>query len=313
MEYLPLITIIIPIYNAEKYLDRCLSSINDQTYSNYELILVNDGSIDSSEKICKQYIENNPKITYFWTENGGPSKARNLGIINANGQYITFIDADDWVDANYLENFINVLSILDHKLFSQGCTIEFENRKSEIGNDNIHLASCWGNLFEREIILKNNIRFDLSMKLGEDTVFNLDYSKFINEVRYIQSYSYHYCANGDNASLTKSVSIEALILFINKLQDKLEEKYIKNQIQLLNFIHQHINEQIETTIQVIQKKDMSTSNLQFSAHFLSMIITNRESKIEKLKSELERTRSSKAFRIGKKITNILKIINTFLR
>ena len=98
-----LISIIVPIYNVENYLRQCLDSIVSQTYQNFECLLINDGSSDNSADICREYIEKDSRFRYFEKENVGVSSARNLGIERSKGQYITFIDSDDWVDSEYLE------------------------------------------------------------------------------------------------------------------------------------------------------------------------------------------------------------------
>ena len=102
-----LISIVIPIYNAEKYLEECLNSIKNQTYKNFEVIMVNDGSKDESETICKRFLEYDARFRYFTKENGGVSSARNLGLDNVKGDFITFIDSDDWIAENHLELLIN--------------------------------------------------------------------------------------------------------------------------------------------------------------------------------------------------------------
>ena len=102
-----LISIVITVYNAEKYLEQCLNSIKNQTYKNFEVILVNDGSIDHSESICMDFVKVDTRFKYFTKVNGGASSARNFGLDNVTGNYITFIDADDWVDENHLEVLIN--------------------------------------------------------------------------------------------------------------------------------------------------------------------------------------------------------------
>ena len=98
-----LISIIVPIYNVEKYLRQCLDSIQDQSYQNFECLLINDGSPDNSADICKEYVSKDPRFRYIEKENGGVSSARNLGLEHSKGEYITFIDSDDWVDLDYLE------------------------------------------------------------------------------------------------------------------------------------------------------------------------------------------------------------------
>lgn len=97
------ISIIIPIYNVESYLRKCLDSIMEQSFSCFELLLINDGSTDASAQICQEYVEKDDRIRYFEKENGGVSSARNFGIKHSSGEYITFIDSDDWVEPNYLE------------------------------------------------------------------------------------------------------------------------------------------------------------------------------------------------------------------
>lgn len=101
--YPDLISIILPIYNGEQYLRDCLESILKQKYHNFEVILVNDGSIDSSEAICRQYVNRDDRFRYVQKEHGGASSARNYGLELVKGEYVTFIDADDWVEENYLE------------------------------------------------------------------------------------------------------------------------------------------------------------------------------------------------------------------
>ena len=104
-----LISIVIPIYNAEKYLEECLNSIKSQTYKNFEVIMVNDGSKDDSETICMNFLRSDSRFRYLKKANGGVSSARNLGLDNVKGDYITFIDADDWVDENYLDLLITTV------------------------------------------------------------------------------------------------------------------------------------------------------------------------------------------------------------
>ena len=98
-----LISIIVPIFNAEKYLHQCLDSILSQSYVNFECLLINDGSTDASASICREYVAKDARFRYFEKENGGVSSARNLGIERSGGAYITFIDSDDWVEFDYLE------------------------------------------------------------------------------------------------------------------------------------------------------------------------------------------------------------------
>ncbi len=104
-----LVSIIVPVYNTEKYIRQCLDSILNQTYQNFECLLINDGSSDNSADICREYVAKDTRFRYFEKENGGVSSARNLGIECSWGAYITFIDSDDWVDSDYLEVLYSAL------------------------------------------------------------------------------------------------------------------------------------------------------------------------------------------------------------
>jgi len=102
----PLISIIVPVYNTERYLNNCIESILNQSYNNIELILVNDGSTDGSELICLDFSHNDKRVKYLYKTNGGPSSARNIGLDYASGEYISFIDSDDFVDNYFIENLL---------------------------------------------------------------------------------------------------------------------------------------------------------------------------------------------------------------
>ena len=104
----PLISVIVPVYNVEKYLPQCLDSIKNQTYTNLEIILVDDGSTDSSESICEDYAKSDSRIKLYHKENGGLSDARNYGIERASGQYFTFIDSDDYITKDYVSYLLEL-------------------------------------------------------------------------------------------------------------------------------------------------------------------------------------------------------------
>ena len=192
-----LISIVIPVYNAEKYLEECLNSIKNQTYKNFEVILVNDGSIDNSESICKEFVESDTRFRYYLNANGGASSARNLGLDNVTGEYITFIDADDWVDENHLEVLINNIkennsdmAVSSIKKFDNVSRFKFRvysNQEKYLLNYNklnreeflvilpklIHASNSYkiavSKLFKKELL--SDVRFDESIVYGEDLEF----------------------------------------------------------------------------------------------------------------------------------------------
>ena len=100
------LSIIVPVYNAEHFLDKCIKSVQSQTLQDFELILINDGSKDNSLEICKKHSQEDSRIIVFNQENSGQSKARNVGLENANGEYVAFLDSDDWVDSDYYEKLV---------------------------------------------------------------------------------------------------------------------------------------------------------------------------------------------------------------
>ena len=116
-----LISVVVPVYNVEDVLHFCIDSILNQTYSDFELLLVDDGSTDKSGDICDQYARKDTRIRVFHKENGGVSSARNLGIDNANGEYICFIDSDDYVNSEFLDSLIKTKTLYPHcdKVFRQ--------------------------------------------------------------------------------------------------------------------------------------------------------------------------------------------------
>ena len=113
MNITPKISVIVPVYNAEKYLHRCIDSILSQTFTDFELLLIDDGSKDGSGAICDEYAAKDNRVRVFHKENGGVSSARNLGLDNACGEWVTFVDADDYVRPSYLATYIEISTARD--------------------------------------------------------------------------------------------------------------------------------------------------------------------------------------------------------
>lgn len=183
-----LVSIIVPIFNSEKYIEAIIKQILKQTYENIELILVNDGSTDNSESIVKSFL-NDSRIKYISQTNGGPSKARNTGLKHVNGQYITFIDSDDSIAPDYIEKLYNGIIEFDSDICCCGYEYIGFNEAykhhdflpfGQINKDNFvkNIFSgtggiTWGKIYKSNILLKNNIQFDENFKLCEDQLFAL--------------------------------------------------------------------------------------------------------------------------------------------
>ena len=186
MKEAPKVSIIVPVYKAEKYLHRCVDSILAQTFTDFELLLVDDGSPDSSGTICDRYAAADPRVHVFHKPNGGVSSARNLGIDNARGEWITFVDADDFISPSYCNIDLSTncdIIITDYKISEVDNTIT--DSTPFVGNisDGVipFLAAnlqCnlfrvpWGKFIRRTAI--GDIRFTPSQRIGEDTVFMLN-------------------------------------------------------------------------------------------------------------------------------------------
>lgn len=197
------ISVIVPIYNGENYLRRCLDSILCQSFTDFELLLINDGSKDSSGAICDEYATRDNRIRVFHKENGGVSSARNLGLDNMCGEWVAFCDCDDWIESDYLEKMFektlgvdlvltSIIGEAENGEFIWKETInDSEDQVSQIVLKNIIGRVPHSKLFKREIIERNQIRFDTRMKLAEDTKFNLDYYNYVNALS-ISSACYHW-------------------------------------------------------------------------------------------------------------------------
>lgn len=211
------ISIIVPIYNSEKYLARCIESILRQTYSNLEIILVDDGSVDDSAHICDSFAFRDERILVFHQPNGGVSVARNLGLKKAKGDFVMFVDADDWMEPDLCEILI---SSMDEKcdLVICGYWDVYKNSRCEckpshlvrvqnqhFGKDfsTIYHHSAfnppWAKLFRRDVI--RELSFEPGREIGEDLLFNLDYMEHCRGDLLFLPYSGYYYneANSESA------------------------------------------------------------------------------------------------------------------
>lgn len=224
----PKISVIIPVYNAEKWLSRCLNSLLKQSFKDFELILVNDGSTDGSGIICDSYSKADNRVRVIHKSNGGVSSARNLAIDSAKGEYITFCDADDEVLPGWLNDFIE--GIGDDDLCIQGfITVDLNggNPKPRIPRfyhcndvsefleyimDAALLGYVYTKLFKRSIIQKHNLRFDEGIKFREDDLFVVNYLAHAYSCVSIDksNYIYYMPAECKNYGMTSTAVTEKL-------------------------------------------------------------------------------------------------------
>lgn len=235
-----IITIVIPVYNAAKTLDKCIDSIVNQTYEKWKLILINDGSLDNSEEICKKWVNKDNRISLYNQVNSGPGSARNHGIIKANTKWITFIDADDKILNNYLENF-HCSDIKEKDISIQGYSRisisgKFLNEEKEFINKYykntnqisnsfnkdklLEYGLILGKLYPLSIIKENNIFFPTDFRLSEDHLFYIKVLYRIEGIRTNAGKFYHYIDWETSTNITKqSFSIDEAISRFISLRD----------------------------------------------------------------------------------------------
>ncbi len=230
-----MVSIIVPVYKVENYLNRCVDSILEQTYENLEIILVDDGSPDNCGKICDEYSKKDKRIKVIHKENGGLASARNAGIKVATGNFISFVDSDDWVDKNFIKNLHNALttedsdmsaclfcrikgSVGERKDFDEKIKIINENLYYHILTENSYAGYATNKLFKSEIIKNNNLLFDEKIFNGEDFPFSLEYTKYVNKVSFIKQDLYYYFFR--ETSIMQTISLSPRFLTILYAREK---------------------------------------------------------------------------------------------
>lgn len=234
-----MISIVVPVYNAERYLNRCIKSILAQTYTDFELLLIDDGSTDFSGGICDEYAAKEYRVRVFHKANGGVSSARNLGLQVAQGEWIAFVDSDDYIENDYLNMLkpkIDDEFIIDNSdvrgTISKYGTHEGLDMIKECC-ESWKLLTVWGKLYKSEYIKNKGIQFLSYLKTGEDTVFNLEYLSHINSVRFVEYMGYNYNIDVDT-SLSKSrpslkLALEQAI-DVYEISNKIALKYNNQEI-----------------------------------------------------------------------------------
>ena len=204
----PVLSVVVPIYNGEKKLDRCIQSILNQTFDNFELILIDDGSIDHTALICDNYALNDKRIIVKHIQNSGVSSARNLGIDIANGKYLMFVDADDYVEKDMFMDYIQTIEQSNFDVVIGKLTMLFEDKQiiSTIQINGKYHDDIWhnicldskpfgyvaGKLYNLDLIKKHCIRFNIYMKSQEDLDFALSVFKYCKSFYIIQNSGYYY-------------------------------------------------------------------------------------------------------------------------
>lgn len=251
----PLVSVIVPIYNAALTLEKCVSSLFAQTYKNIEIILVNNGSIDDSLELCRKLASLDNRILVLDLVEKGVSVARNKGVEIASGEYVSFVDADDCIDSNVCEIFAELnekrhydlfcysakyhkgKKVVDSFLFLENAEFFDENQKEELQikvfapqapifdyKTNTRFAgSVWGKFYKREILLNNNLRFATETIISEDVLFNTLSLDYFHRIGYTKQCFYHYEQSEDSAQNRYRPNSDKYFIFVvKKIQEWLQ-------------------------------------------------------------------------------------------
>ena len=243
MNNVPKISIIVPIYNIEKYISKCIDSILTQTYKDWELILVNDGSTDNSGKICDEYVLKDNRIKVIHKKNEGVTATRDRGVKEAKGEFLFFIDGDDYITENALELFINKQKENDADLVKGSyCTITNKNEiidnfilpyniktiKEYFYTITLGYWNIWNTLYKTNIF-KKHINIPYNITIGEDQLCNIQYLLGIENIKIIQDITYFYVQRSNSVVHTiykKKVKEYRLYLLLLRELDKTHNHFI---------------------------------------------------------------------------------------
>ena len=229
----PFVSIIVPVYNVENYINECISSILNQTYTRYELILIDDHSQDKSGEICDMYASANSNVYTIHNDSRlGVSYARNIGLDLAQGEWITFIDSDDFISESYLDGLVSPI-LIDKGIdfIHAGCVNWAHGKVSSINqqydnhiDDNPFLlfqefrGLVPSKLFSKRIIEEHSLRFDMKMSIAEDMAFTLEYIVFVSRYAFTNEIGYYYRRdNATSSTKTTILSYEDSLYCFNKL------------------------------------------------------------------------------------------------
>ncbi len=237
---MPLISVIVPVYNAESFLHICVDSVLKQTFHDFELILIDDGSKDKSFQVMQNLSEIDYRIQVYHHENHGAGYTRNRGIQLASGKYITFIDSDDYVNEDYLDTFIK--SIEDNDVLISGYNkVSMDEHKllfTSIPKDCIwtefkYVSTC-AKMYSLDFLKANNIKY-APLKIGEDVYFNLSMNSITNKIKIIPYAGYNYCLNQNSVTQNHNTlnKDNKILDLLNRIYNDLalNEKYSNKMIQ----------------------------------------------------------------------------------
>lgn len=239
---MPEISVIVPVFNREQYIPRCFDSILLQTFMDFELLIIDDGSTDGSGAICEDYALKDMRVRTFHKSNGGVASARNEGIRNAKGRYLVFVDSDDYIMPDYLksllpvddEDFVMDSSDLRSPCLSDGRYEGLEMIKVALFGWQI--LCPWGKLYKSDIVKGNGLYFDERCHIGEDILFNLEYLSYLLSMRTLSTHQYKYTDdNPDSLSICYRTHVKEALFRMNRVYSigkQLSEKFQDTSVEV---------------------------------------------------------------------------------
>lgn len=267
---MPLVSVVIPVYNVEKYLDKCIQSVLSNSYRSIELICVNDGSKDKSLSILQKYARLDERVKVIDQPNGGVSSARNAGIKYSTGKYLAFIDADDYVSSDYFEKLVSSAEAYNADIVACGSLTVYEDGSMPENNhagggtvqivptDKIfkyHALKCyvWGRLYLKDAI--QDLLFNPKLKLGEDTLFNLTTICSKDDIRIISIEDKLYYHTDRMDSAVKILKVEEHFLTIREGYLKNYERFGKNKdLILIQTVRRLLSIRMQNNEKVVQSE-----------------------------------------------------------
>lgn len=236
------VSIIVPVYNVEKYIEKCVNSICQQDYENLQVILIDDGSKDNSGRICDKFSEIDSRIVVLHQNNSGVSVARNNGLDVAEGKYIGFVDSDDYLEKDYISTLVQEMEKYDLSIcgfyedIDDNIIIRTSGNKRQLGQreamtvlfkENGYRGYLWNKLFVRDIIEQDKLRFDIEISVWEDVLFVFEYLCKCKNVYYNPFPKYHYVYREGSASHGENVikKTYSAIIAKNIISDKIPAEY----------------------------------------------------------------------------------------
>ena len=250
MDFMPKVSVIIPVYNVENYIEKCLNSVLNQTLKEIEIIIVNDGSKDSSKQKIEKYLEKHEnKIIYLEKENGGLSDARNYGIGYAKGEYIAFLDSDDYIEPTMYEEMYKKAKEENSDMVECDFLWEYPRKvKEDVGiiyNNKKEMLTnvrvvAWNKLIKREILEKNNISFPKGLRY-EDIEFTYKLIPYLNKVSYVDKEFVHYVQrNNSIANVQNERTAEVFTIFDNIIKYYQEKGFYEEYKEELEYSYSRI-------------------------------------------------------------------------